>query len=159
MVLIFIVTQRILELFWSRRNTQKLIQKGGKEYFSEHYKWIVTFHVCWLTFLFLSIPPNPKADPIMLIIFVGLEFCRFWVLRTLGSRWTTKIIKIPNEKPITTGPYRFVRHPNYIIVVGEVLIVPLIFGLWEFALLGSTMHAIIIAHRIKKEDLAWQQNA
>lgn len=156
-ILIFILIERITELFWSQRNTKRLIQNGGKEYFGTHYRWIVAFHALWFLFLFFSVSPIAKINPMILIIFVCLEFCRLWVLLTLGSRWTTKIIKIPKEKPITNGPYQFIRHPNYVVVVGEIFIVPLIFGLWELALLGSLIHAILIVHRIKKENLVWRE--
>lgn len=154
-ILIFILIERGTELLWSQHNTRKLIAKGGKEYFSGHYKCIVIFHALWLLCLFFSLHPSIKIYPMFFVIFLCLQFCRFWVLLTLGSRWTTKIIRLPLEKPIASGPYQFLRHPNYVVVAGEIFVVPLMFGLWELAFLASIVHAILIIHRIKKENLVW----
>ncbi len=151
----FVILQRILELFWSHRNTSQLKKLGAEEFFASHYKWIVFFHLTWLVILGLAIHPEVSINTIALLIFVILQFCRMWVLLTLGARWTTRILRFPNENPIDQGPYRWLRHPNYIIVVGEIFVVPLIFYLWQLSLGGTIVHGLLITHRIKKENEAW----
>lgn len=158
LILIFIFVQRIGELAWSYRNTKHLRALGAKEFFRDHYKWIVFFHSLWFVLLVLMVGPEKPIRPFALIAFICLEFGRFWIFLTLGSRWTTRILRLPGEKPVVRGPYRWVRHPNYLIVCGEILVAPLIFDLWKLSLLGSLVHAILIIHRVKKENLAWQSS-
>jgi methyltransferase len=83
-----------------------------------------------------------------------LQIGRLWVLRTLGPRWTTRIIVLPNAPLVTGGPFRFVSHPNYLVVIGEIAVLPLVFGLWEVALVFSVLNAIVLWIRIRAENEA-----
>lgn len=157
-ILVFILAQRIAELLWSYRNTKKLKNLGAQEFFADHYKWIVLFHFFWFISLAAGLTQSVTIRTFPLVMFISLEFCRLWVFLTLGSRWTTRILRVPGERPVSAGPYKWVRHPNYWVVTGEILIVPMIFGFWEFALLGSIIHALIIVHRIKQENWVWRLN-
>jgi methyltransferase len=84
-------------------------------------------------------------------MFMLLQAGRLWVLRTLGPRWTTRIIVLPNAPLVTGGPFRFVRHPNYLVVIGEIAVLPLVFGLWQVALIFSILNAIVLTIRIRAE--------
>ena len=90
----------------------------------------------------------------LLFLFVCLLFARFWVIRTLGRRWTTRIIVLPGVPLVRHGPYRFVSHPNYLVVVGEIAVLPLVFGLWQVSLLFSAANAVVLAIRIRAENAA-----
>ena len=95
-------------------------------------------------------------DVKLLIVFGLVEIARIWVLRTLGPRWTTRIIVVPGEQLVARGPYRFVSHPNYLVVAAEFLILPLVFGLWQIALLFTLLNAMILTVRIRAENRALQ---
>jgi methyltransferase len=88
------------------------------------------------------------------LLFLLLQLGRIWVLRTLGPRWTTRIIVLPGAPLVTGGPFRFVSHPNYLVVIGEIAVLPLVFGLWKVALLFSVLNAVVLAIRIRAEDRA-----
>jgi methyltransferase len=83
-----------------------------------------------------------------------IELGRVWVLRTLGHRWTTRIIVVPGEKLVAAGPYRFVNHPNYLVVIGEIAVLPLVFGLWQVALIFSLLNAVALTVRVRAENKA-----
>ena len=83
-----------------------------------------------------------------------IELARVWVLRTLGQRWTTRIIVVPGERLVARGPYRFLNHPNYLVVIGEIAVLPLVFGLCQVALLFSLLNAIVLTIRIRAENSA-----
>jgi methyltransferase len=87
-------------------------------------------------------------------LFVLLEFGRIWVLHTLGPRWTTRIIVVPGETLVARGPYRFLNHPNYLIVIGEIAVLPLVFGLVEVALIFTILNAVALTIRIRAENAA-----
>ena len=116
---------------------------------------IVALHAAWLATLWWLAPGQPIHLP-FLALFALLEVGRVWVLRTLGPRWTTRIIIVPGEQLVTRGPYRFVNHPNYLIVIGEIAVLPLVFGLAEVALLFTVLNAILLTIRIRAEEKALQ---
>ena len=152
-ILGFVTLQRILELPLARRNTAALLSKGGYEVGGGHYPLIVALHAAWLACLWWLAPGRPIHVP-FLALFVLLEIGRVWVLSTLGSRWTTRIIIVPGETLVARGPYRFVDHPNYLVVIGEIAVLPLVFGLVEVALLFTILNAIALTIRIKAENAA-----
>lgn len=152
-ILAFVTSQRLVELQLSNRNTARLLAAGAVEHAPGHYPFIVALHVGWLAALWWWAPGRPVNVP-LLLLFVLLQLGRVWVLRTLGPRWTTRIITIPREKLVTAGPYRFVNHPNYVIVIGEIAILPLVFGLWQLALAFSLLNAAMLTVRIRAENRA-----
>ncbi len=107
-----------------------MLSKGAREHSPGHYPLIVAVHASWLIALWWLAPSRP-VDGFWLAMFVLLELARIWVLQALGPRWTTRIIAMPNEPLVRRGPYRFVNHPNYLVVVGEIAVLPLVFGLWQ----------------------------
>jgi methyltransferase len=118
-----------------------------------HYLLIVALHAAWLISLWLLALHRPVSIP-LLILFGLVECARIWVLSTLGSRWTTRIIVVPGERLIARGAYRFLNHPNYAVVVAEIALLPLVFGLWRIALIFTILNAILLAIRIREENKA-----
>ncbi|NKB22136.1 MAG: hypothetical protein GKS01_16740 [Alphaproteobacteria bacterium] len=153
-VLLFVVAQRLVELVIAKRNTAALIADGGIEHGAAHYPLIVLLHLCWIASLAYFIPADQPAVWSLLGVFAVLQGLRVWVLVTLGRRWTTRVIEIPGEPPVATGLYRWVRHPNYLIVAGEILMLPLAFGAWEIAVIFSVLNGMVLWHRIRVENVA-----
>ena len=152
-VLAFVTLQRLAELYLSQRNTRQLLARGAHEVAPEHYPLLVGLHVAWLiTLWFLG--PGPPIEIAPLVLFALLQLGRLWVIATLGERWTTRIIILPGEPLVKTGPYRWVNHPNYAIVIGEIAVLPLVFGLWQVAILFSLLNAAVLAIRIRAENKA-----
>ena len=110
-------------------------------------------HALWLGSLWWLAPGRP-IDGFWLGLFVLIELARIWVLASLGSRWTTRIIILPEAPLVRRGPYRWVNHPNYLVVIAEIAILPLVFGLWQVALIFSVLNAAVLAIRIREENRA-----
>ena len=150
-----IVTQRLSELLLARHNTSRLLARGGLEVGAEHYPLIVAVHAAWILALVVFGLKSALIWP-WIGAYVGLQFLRLWVLSSLGSRWTTRIIVI-DEPLVRRGPYRFVRHPNYILVATELIVAAMALDLPIVALVFTVLNAIVLAIRIKAENTAWQQ--
>ena len=127
-LLLLVTLQRVGELWLSVRNTRRLLAQGAREYGHGHYPLIIAIHVLWLGVLWWLAPLRP-IHGVWLAVFVLLQIGRVWVLTTLGPRWTTRIIVLPDAPLVRRGPYRLVNHPNYAVVVGEIAVLPLVFGL------------------------------
>jgi methyltransferase len=152
-VLALVTGERIAELFLSRRNTERLLARGAREHAPGHYPLIVAVHVAWLVALWWLAPMQPIAA-MWLALYLLVELGRAWALMTLGQRWTTRIIVLPGEPLVRRGPYRFVNHPNYWVVIAEIAILPLVFGLWRVALLFTVLNAAVLAIRVREENRA-----
>ena len=152
-ILALVTVQRLSELWLSRRNTRRLLAQGAREHGSGHYPLIVAVHALWLAALWWLALTQP-VDGFWLALFVLLEIARIWVLATLGPRWTTRIVVLPDAPLVRRGPYRFVNHPNYWVVIGEIAVLPLVFGLWQVALLFTLLNGIVLAIRIRAENHA-----
>jgi methyltransferase len=153
LILGFVTLQRLAELVIARRNTHALLQRGAFEVAPGHYPLIVAVHTGWLIALWWLAPGKPVFWP-LIAIFALLQAARLWVLATLGPRWTTRIIILPGAPLVTDGPFRFLSHPNYTVVVAEIAVLPLAFGLWQVALLFSLLNAAVLAIRIRAENAA-----
>jgi methyltransferase len=152
-LVIFIVVQRLVELLIARRNTARLLALRGIEFGRAHYPFIVAFHAAWIAALWIF-GKDQDVNGIGLAVFVGLQLLRVGTIATLGPRWTTRIIVTPGRPRVTSGPYRFFRHPNYAIVAAEVAVVPLALGLPVLALAAFLINAVLLAIRIRAEDAA-----
>lgn len=152
-ILGFVTAQRLVELPIARANTKRLIAAGGHEVAPGHYPLIVLVHAAWLAALWWLAPGRP-IELGLLAAFVLVEFARVWVLQSLGPRWTTRIIVVPGETLVARGPYKFVSHPNYVVVAAEIALLPLVFGLWQVALLFTLLNAIVLTIRITAENKA-----
>ncbi|MDP1839722.1 MAG: isoprenylcysteine carboxylmethyltransferase family protein [Reyranella sp.] len=155
LVLAFVTLQRLGELFLARRNTLRLLERGAVEVAPEHYKLIVALHTLWLAGLWvLALTQSLTPDLLLLAIFIVLQGLRVWVLMSLGPRWTTRILVIPGEPLIASGPYRYLSHPNYWVVIGEILVLPLAFGLVWFAIVFSILNLAVLWVRTRAENKA-----
>ncbi len=150
--LLYLTSQRLAELAIARRNTRRLIARGGKERGAAHYPLMVAFHALWLAVMW-AIGWDAEIGAVWGLLFAVLQGLRLWMLLSLGARWTTRIIII-DEQPIRRGPYRFMKHPNYAIVVGEIAVVPLALGAPWLALAASLAHLGVLAIRLRAENAA-----
>ena len=152
-ILALVTVQRLVELIVAHRHTQALLARGAHEVGAGHYPLIVAVHAAWLLTLWLLAPGQPIIWP-LIGLFVLLQGLRLWVLTTLGERWTTRIIVLPGAPLVKTGPYRWLRHPNYAVVVGEIAVLPLAFALVWVALVFTLLNAAVLAIRIRTESRA-----
>lgn len=157
-VLALVTAERLGELIIANRNTRRLMAQGGVERGAEHYPLIVGLHAAWLIGLWIFAWDRP-ASLAWLVAFVALQATRAWTLISLGGRWTTRIIVTPGEPLIRKGPYRFVAHPNYMVVAGEVAVLPLAFGLVAYAAVFSVLNASVLWLRIRAEIRALAEAA
>jgi methyltransferase len=152
-ILGYVTLERLFELVFAGRNTSRLRSMGAKEYGPGHYPLIVAVHALWLATLWI-LGRDRAPDAFWLALYVILQFARLWVLSTLGPRWTTRIIVLPGEDLVKEGPYRFLNHPNYWVVAGEIAVLPLVFGLPWVALVFTILNAAVLAIRIREENRA-----
>ncbi len=153
-VVLLVAAQRLGELAYARRNTKRLMAAGGVEHGAGHYPLIVALHGGWLVALLVLVPPEVPPDWWLLGSYGLLQFGRLWVLISLGDRWTTRVIALPGASQVRRGPYRFLRHPNYLVVAVEIPLLPLAFGAWQIALGFGLANLVLLAHRIRIEERA-----
>jgi len=152
-ILGFVTLQRLAELWWSARNEKRLRARGAHEAGAGHYPLMVALHALWLAGLWLWAWPRP-ANWWLVGAYAALQIARLWVIATLGERWTTRLIVLPNAPLVHAGPYRFLKHPNYVVVAIEIALLPLAFGLFVYAVIFSLANAAMLAWRIRAEDHA-----
>lgn len=152
-VLALVTLQRLGELVLARSNTRRLLSRGAIEAGAAHYPAVVLLHAAWLGGLWLLAWDRP-ANVALLAVFIALQFARVWVIAALGERWTTRIIVLPGAPLVRRGPYRFLSHPNYIVVAAEIAVLPLVFGLDDYALVFSVLNALALWVRIRSEARA-----
>jgi methyltransferase len=153
-VLGLVAVQRGIELVYASRNTRRLLAAGGVEIGARHYPLFVLLHASWLVAMAVVIPAQTLPNWWLLGLFAVLQALRVWVVRTLGPYWTTRIITVPNAPLVRGGPYRFFRHPNYLVVVGEIAVLPLAFGAVWIALIFSLLNAALLVLRTRVEENA-----
>lgn len=149
----FIIVERLCELVVAHRNTARLLALGAREFGHAHYPLIVALHAAWIAGLVILGRDHPIAWP-GLAVFIVLQAARLWMIASLGRRWTTRVIVVPRESLVARGPYRFVRHPNYLIVAMELAVVPLMLGMPVFAVVFTLLNAGALIHRIAIENAA-----
>lgn len=152
-IMAFVTAQRIAELVIDRRNTSRLLAAGAYEVGARHYPVMVAMHTSWLAVLWFSVGGRAISLP-LLTLFGVLQLMRVWVLATLGPRWTTRIIVTRDVPLVKTGPFRFIRHPNYAVVTAEIAVLPLVFGLVWIAVLYTVLNAAMLYVRIGQENRA-----
>ena len=153
LVLALVTLQRLSELVIANRNTRALLAQGGVETGAGHNPLIVALHAAWLAGLWLLAWDRAVSLP-WLSAYLVLQALRTWTLVSLGRRWTTRIITVPGETLVRRGPYRFLPHPNYVVVIGEIAVLPLMFGLWWYAAVFSAFNAAVLWIRIRAENRA-----
>ena len=152
-VLGFVTLQRLVELWWSARNEKRLRARGGYEVGARHYPFMVALHALWLAGLWVS-AWQLAANWWLVAAYAALQIARLWVIAALGERWTTRIIVLPGAPLVRAGPYRFLKHPNYLVVAIEIALLPLAFGLFLYAAIFSLANAALLIWRIRTEDRA-----
>ena len=153
-VIAFVLLQRGAELLLAHANTARLLRQGAVEIDRGGYKFLVVLHAAWLAALFASVPAGTPPNWPLLALFGLLQAARIWVVASLGRRWTTRLIVLPGAPLVATGPYRWVRHPNYLIVAGEVAILPLAFAAVAIAVGFTACNGLLLARRIRLEERA-----
>ena len=158
-----IAFQRLLELVLARRNERIVRARGAVERGRRHYPFMVALHALWLLSTLIEGlmrgPEPPVWWPVPLVLFLLVQPLRYWAIFSLGPFWNTKILVVPGASPVGSGPYKFLSHPNYVVVVTEVLTFPLIFGAWTTALVFSLLNAVLLFVRIREEDRALRELA
>ncbi|WP_426028446.1 isoprenylcysteine carboxyl methyltransferase family protein [Brevundimonas sp. TWP2-3-4b2] len=154
LVLGLVAAQRLWELRLADRNTRQLLAEGAVEIGAGHYPLFIILHASWLAGIAIVTPWTMVPNLRWLVLYVLLQFGRLWVISTLGRFWTTRIITLPGAPLATRGPYRFVRHPNYVVASLEILVLPLVFGQVWIALAWSVANALLVTWRIRIEDRA-----
>ena len=159
LLLTVLAAQRLYELVLSRKNTAALMAKGGVEFGAGHYLPLVAFHSIWLLGL-LVLGWDQPVSRLWLAVIVVMQAGRFWVMHSLGERWTTRAIVLPGVPPVKTGLYRLMKHPNYVVVGVEIAAVPLALGLRTYAMVFLLLNLVVLGIRIKAEDkaLRWAAN-
>jgi methyltransferase len=153
-----LIILRLTELYISRRNEKWLLSQGAIEYGHEHYPFVVALHTCFIISLvveyFFIGRPHPVSYVFLSLVITVLLF-KWWLMSSLGKYWNTKIYRIPGSIAVRKGPYKFIRHPNYVDVVCEIAMIPLVFHLYHTAVIFSALNAIMLTVRIKEENKVW----
>ncbi len=153
LILGIVTLQRAAELVISRDNTRKLMARGAVEVAARHYPLIVAVHAAWLISLWVFGRDQP-VNVVASLFYLVLQGFRVWVMRTLGPRWTTRIIVLPDQALVSAGPYRFLAHPNYAVVAAEIAVLPWALGLPWLAAVFTVLNAAVLAIRIRAENRA-----
>ena len=152
-----VAVQRLWELGVSRRHLEALKARGGVEVGASHYPWMVALHTAFLfscvsEVWLLDRPWRPLVATAAMLVLVAATALRWWTLATLGDRWTTRVLAVPGEELVTSGPYRWLRHPNYLVVVMEIAAIPLVHFAWLTAGVFSIANLVLLKERIRVED-------
>lgn len=154
-----VIGERIAELVVSERHARWMLAHGGLEHGRAHYPPMVALHTallagCLLEPVVASRPFVPALGLPMLVVVVLAQTLRWWSIRSLGVRWSTRVIVVPGEARVVRGPYRFFPHPNYVAVVAEGIALPLVHTAWVTAIVFTVLNAALLAVRISVEDHA-----
>jgi len=156
--------ERLFEVALSRRNAARALARGGREYGQAHFPWMVALHTAFLGSC--AIESAWRRFPgtsgwIAIVVALGTQGLRYWAVSSLGDRWNARVIVVPGEAPVEGGPYRFLRHPNYLAVVLEMIAIPMVYGCWVTAIVFSAANAAMLRVRIQVEEAAlgapWQR--
>jgi methyltransferase len=156
LILALVTAERLGELAFARRNTLRLLARGAVETGARHYPLIVLLHAAWLAGLW-GLAWNRPASLGWLAVYLVVQVLRAWTLLSLGERWTTRILTLPGEALVRRGPYRFTPHPNYVVVVLEIAVLPLVFGLTTYAVVFTLLNASLLAVRVAAEEAALRE--
>jgi len=160
-VVSFVIIQRIVELFVARTNEKWIRSQGGYEVGAKHYPFMVAMHVGFFISLIIEFLVFDRSLPafwiLLFVIFVMLQMMRIWVISSLGRYWNTKILVLPGAHVVKKGPFHFIRHPNYVVVTLEIIVIPLMLGAYFTALLFTILNFIILSVRIPVEEAALRE--
>jgi methyltransferase len=152
--------ERLVELVISKRNAERAFAAGGIEYGQKHFPWMVALHTgllvaCVAEAVLLDRPFIPVLGWPMLVLVILSQALRYWCIATLGRQWNTRVIVVPGLHLVATGPYKWLRHPNYVAVVVEGFALPLVHTAWLTALTFTVLNAVLLlGFRIPTEERA-----
>ncbi|MEQ9488287.1 MAG: isoprenylcysteine carboxylmethyltransferase family protein [Alphaproteobacteria bacterium] len=158
-IVLAVAVQRLGELVLASRNTKALKEQGAVEVGAAHYPLFVILHSSWLAALVWYALKDPELIWLPFAVFLAMQAARVWVIASLGRFWTTRIITVPSAPLVRKGPYRFLKHPNYIVAWVEIVTLPMAFGWWEAVVVFGVLKAALLAYRIKIEDVALSARA
>lgn len=151
---LLILIQRAAEEIHSARNTNALLARGAREEGAGYYPVVAVAHLSWIASLFFLIPPDAQPFWPLIGLYVALQAARYWVIATLGPYWTHRIITIDEAPIVSSGPYRFFKHPNYAITIAETLLLPVAFSALAQALIMTAIWVAVLNYKIRIEDAA-----
>jgi methyltransferase len=151
---ILLLLQRVLEEVYSQSNTKQLLAEGAHEAGAQYYPVVAATHLGWIASLFLLVSPNANVSWPLLVLFGMLQIARYWIIGSLGRYWTHRIITLPDAPVVNRGPYKYIRHPNYVVTLLETFLLPLAFGAWGLALIMTAIWAAVLHYKILLEDAA-----
>jgi methyltransferase len=156
-VVAYVIVQRLAELVYANANTRRLLAEGGREFGQKHYPLFILLHGGWLLAIAYFAEPSPAPNLVLLAAFIASQALRFWTLASIGRWWTTRIISAPHFPRVKKGPYRFLPHPNYTLVVIEIALLPLLLGAPLVALAFSIANAMLLTWRIRVEAVVLKE--
>lgn len=157
-IVLLVIIQRIVEVIIAKRNEKKMLEKGAYEVGSTHYPFMIALHVGFFLSLIIEVlifeRPISPIFPILFTLFLGVQALRIWCLSSLGQFWNTKIIILPGANVVKKGPYLFFRHPNYVVVCSEILLLPLMFQAYFTSICFTLLNIWMLSVRIPTEEKA-----
>ncbi|MCK1982502.1 MULTISPECIES: isoprenylcysteine carboxyl methyltransferase family protein [Peribacillus] len=160
--IILIAIQRLVELYIAKQNEKQLKAAGAVEYGESHYRWMVLMHLSFFIVLIIEVIMLERNMsglwPIWLTLFLIAQSGRIWAIRSLGKHWNTKIIVVPDADVVIKGPYKYFKHPNYIIVATEILVISLLFNAYYTAIIFSLLNVWMMTVRIPLEEKALKEH-
>jgi methyltransferase len=155
--------QRLFELRLSLRNERRILQRGGREHTPETYRWIVTLHAAWFAAMLLEVFASrrkfhPRLAASAFSLFATGQALRLTAIRTLGWRWSTRVMTVPGASPVQHGIYRYMRHPNYLGVELEILAAPLVHSAYLTSAVFGVANALLLRDRIRREEQALEED-
>lgn len=163
-IVAFVALERVFELVIARRNIRRMVARGGIEFDRRGYAVMVALHTAFLAASVVEVrlagrPWFTGLAVSMMAVMAGAMILRYWVVATLGWRWSTRIVLVPGERLVTRGPYRFLRHPNYLAVVLEFAALPLVHTAWLTAAVFSALNGAVLRRRIREEEAAMRMHS
>jgi methyltransferase len=156
-ILAYVVVQRLGELVYANANTRRLLAEGGVEHGADHYPLFLVLHSGWLISIALFAKPASAVNTALFCAFIASQAFRFWTLSSIGRWWTTRIISAPHFPRVKRGPYKFIKHANYALVVVEIALVPILLGAPAMAITFSALNAALLWWRIRMEEAVLQE--
>jgi methyltransferase len=158
-LILLVALSRLIEAIYAERKAKALFARGAMESGRGHYPLFVVLHAAWLLAMFVLTAPDPSPNLPLLTVFAALQPLRIWTFATLGDFATTRVLTLTGTPRIASGPYRFVRHPSYLIAAVEVVVLPLALGLQVVAVVFGVLNVALILWRIRVENAAWERAA
>jgi len=156
-----ILAQRGLEEIYSQWNTRRLLAQGAHEEGREYYTVVAVTHLAWISAIFFLISPQENASSLLIALYLVLQFARYWIIGTVGRYWTHRIITLPGAPIVGRGPYKFIKHPNYMVSIIETFLLPACFGAYALSGIMGAVWTVVLLYKMRLEDaaLAGRRNA